>query len=350
MPTLPGIDLWDMWPLQRRDGTIADIDGGQFWFTLSAPIVGGPNERHSLARIRLLSHRDNGWTDLGPALPDQFGPGNREWSGSAIIDDDGLVRLFYTAAGNRGEVGGFRQRLVATSARLDTGMAQTRPAGWSPPVEIIVADGRNYRIVDQRDGAIGTIKAFRDPGYFRDPADGQSYLVFTGSLANSASAHDGCIGIARALDDDLMTWALLPPIVTADGLNNELERPHILHRDGLYYLFWSTQSSVFAPDGPIGPTGLYAMVAPSIMGPYAPLNGSGLVLANPSIEPRQAFSWHVQADLSVTSFVDMWGMGGRDPRDNAEARAHFGATPAPLLHIMLDGHHSRIVTSPAGSD
>ena len=40
-------------------------------------------------------------------------------------------------------------------------------------------------------GAIGTIKAFRDPAFFRDPADGCDYLLFTASLAASASAWNG---------------------------------------------------------------------------------------------------------------------------------------------------------------
>lgn len=344
-PLLPGTDLWDMWPLQHRDGTTASVCGGRLWFVLSAPIVGGPNERHFLARIRLMLDRNGVWNDLGLALPADFGPGNREWSGSAIVDDNGLVRLFFTAAGNQGEIGGYRQRLVMTRGRLDTSGDRPRITCWTAAAECFTADGKQYRIVDQREGAIGTIKAFRDPGYFRDPAGGQSYLLFTGSLAASQSKFDGCIGIARSRDEALTAWELLPPLVSADGLNNELERPHILCRDGLYYLFWSTQNSVFAPDGPAGPTGLYAMVASAVTGPYTPINGTGLVLANPPSEPYQAFSWHVQDDLTVTSFVDSWGMGGRMAADDSEARAHFGGTPAPVLRIALDGATSHVLAA-----
>ncbi len=350
-PMLPGTDLWDMWPLQYRDGHHADIAGGTLWFVLSAPIVGGPDERHFLARIRMLFQYGGIWTDLGLALPAGFGPGNREWSGCAIIDDDGAVSLFFTAAGVHGEIGGYRQRLVRTVGRLNTSGPSPSVTGWSVPVECFAADAEHYRIVDQRDGAIGKIKAFRDPGYFRDPADGASYLLFTGSLAASTSQHDGCIGIARAVDERLAEWVTLPPLVSADALNNELERPHIICRDGRYYLFWSTQQSVFAPSGPAGPTGLYGMVAQSVLGPYMPINGTGLVLANPPAEPYQAFSWHVQADLSVTSFVDSWGMGGRMPQDETQARAHFGGTPAPSIRIALDGAASRVTGFPSsGAD
>ncbi len=346
-PLLPGTDLWDFWPLQDRAGVPVVVNGGRLWFALSAPVIGAPDGRHFLARIRLLFEDTTGWTDLGLALPAGFGPGNRQWSGSAILDGDDGVTLFFTAAGNQGEDRGFRQRLMSTRGQLDRSGARPRIGGWSDPVECVVADSIDYRIVDQRQGSIGTIKAFRDPGYFRDPLDGTSYLLFTGSLAGSASAFDGCIGIARATDDGLTSWQLLPPILSADGLNNELERPHIVHRDGLYYLFWSTQQSVFAPDGPSGPTGLYGMVAATATGPYYPLNRTGLVLANPPGEPYQAFSWHVLADLSVTSFVDKWGTLGRMPENDLDARARFGGTPAPLLRIALDGTVSRVVDTVA---
>jgi levansucrase len=53
-------------------------------------------------------------------------------------------------------------------------------------------------LVNQREGAPGLIKGFRDPAHFRDPADGTTYLLFTGSLKPSHSAFNGCIGIARA--------------------------------------------------------------------------------------------------------------------------------------------------------
>jgi levansucrase len=336
-PLLPGYDLWDMWPLLLPDGCTASVCGGTLWFILGAPIVGGPNERHFSARIHLLFERDGRMTHLGPALPDHFGPGNREWSGSAVLFADDQVRLFYTAAGTAGEERGYRQRLMQTSATLDCSGLSPRLGSWSAAAEIVVADGSTYRIVDQREGEIGAIKAFRDPAYFRDPADGTAYIVFTASLARSVHSHDGCIGIARACQAALDRWELLPPLVTADALNNELERPHIVCRDGHYYLFWSTQSSVFAPGGPIGPTGLYGMVARHICGPYTPVNGTGLVLGNPPAAPYQAFSWHVERDGRVASFVDSWGRAGEAIVDEAAARTHFGGTPAPFLQLMFDG-------------
>ena len=136
-------------------------------------------------------------------------------------------------------------------------------------------------------------------------------------------------------------WRLLPPLVAADGLNNEQERPHVIARGGLYYLFWSTQRKVFEPNGPNGPNGLYGMVAPSLFGPYEPLNGTGLVAANPDSEPFQYYSWWVMDDLQVASFVDLVGVG-TDPiiDDPVWRRTHFGGVPAPRFRICLDGNRA----------
>ncbi len=70
-------------------------------------------------------------------------------------------------------------------------------------------------------------------------------------------------------------------------VNNELERPHVIALDGLYYMFWSTQTHVFAPSARHAPTGLDGMVSSSLAGGWRPLNGSGLVFANPRAAPRR---------------------------------------------------------------
>ena len=62
---------------------------------------------------------------------------------------------------------------------------------------------------------------------------------------------------------------MLAPLVDATGFNNELERPHLRVFDGRYYLFWSTQAQVFAPDAGAWPTGLCAFA------PFARLQFSG---------------------------------------------------------------------------
>lgn len=336
---LPGFDLWDMWPVQLSDGQTVTFDGWTIWMVLSAPVGADPDARHDIARIRLLTEAGGTWRDNGNALTDSLSPGSREWAGTAIYDPQtSALTLYYTATGHRGEVSPtYAQRIFSTSTLLSCEDGKIAQRHWSVPVECIVSDDKKYLLVGAHEGRPGFIKGFRDPAYFSDPVDGAQYLLFTGSLKPSNSAWNGCIGIARR-DGDGRPWSLLNPLLSADGLNNEQERPHIVARDGRYYLFWSTQRRVFAPDGPNGPNGLYGMVADSVLGPYRPLNGSGLVAANPDEAPFQTYSWWVTADLHVHSFVDCLQTGSEVAVDSAEwRRRHFGGLPAPQFRIELDG-------------
>lgn len=348
VPILPGVDLWDYWPVQERNGRTAVIAGGTLHMLLSAPVMPDPDARHGLARIRLMHQSTAGWRDLGTLLPDGFAPGSREWSGSAIVSPaHDRVTLYFTAAGYRAEAElSFAQRLFECSAPLSVRNGLPGFGAWTEPVESVVADGTVYTREMAGGGAIGTIKAFRDPAWFCDPADGAEYLAFAASLAGSASRWNGAVGLARR---EGAQWMLCPPLITADGLNNELERPHIVHHAGLYYCFWSTQRKVFASPGPTGPNGLYGMVAPAISGPWLPLNGTGLVFANPPAAPVQAYSWQVLHDLGVISFVDRPGLAPElagelvnEPVDPAVARRHFGGTPAQPVQLVLDGYTARM--------
>ena len=339
-PVLPGFDLWDYWPVQEMDGRTAQIAGGVLHMLLSAPVLPDPDVRHDLARLRLMHQTAAGWRDLGPLLPDGFAPGSREWSGSAIVSPaHDRVTLYFTAAGYRGEAEvSFAQRLFECSAQFLLSDGVSTFGAWSEPVESVAADGVVYTREMAGGGAIGTIKAFRDPAWFRDPADGAEYLVFAASLAASTSPWNGAVGLARREQGQ---WRLCPPPITADRLNNELERPHIVHHGGRYYCFWSTQRKVFAQTGPAGPNGLYGMVAEAMIGPWLPLNGTGLVFANPAEAPIQAYSWQVLHDLSVISFVDRPGLLD-EPVDPALARRHFGGTPAQPVQLALDGQNTRL--------
>lgn len=189
-------------------------------------------------------------------------------------------------------------------------------------------------------GAGGTITAFRDPAFFQDPADGARYLTFAASAAGSRSAFNGVVGVAVASEDEPEGWRILPPMLSAHGLNNEVERPHAVVHHGCYYLFWSPQRHVFDPAGATGPMGLYGMVAERFAGPWALLNNTGLVFANPPDAPRQAYSWLVMPDLGVTSFVDDWGVRGT----RAVAPRRLGASFALMLRRELAGARARLAS------
>ncbi len=336
LPVALNFGIWDAWPVQAVNGSpFQQSEGCQLWMALGAPRFADPDERHRHARIHLIQRENGEWRHLGPAMPAGFSPGSREWSGSAVIGNDGeTVTLYFTAAGRRGEERlSFEQRIFSAKATLDLASRDPRLIGWRDLQEIVQLDPAHYMATVGGTDEIGKIKAFRDPAFFRDPADGSDYLLFAGSAARSPSPYNGVVGVARADTISATGWHVLPPLLTADTLNNELERPHVVHIYGLYYMFWSTQRHVFDPEGPTGPTGLYGMVSDRLLGDWRPLNETGLVLANPSAAPSQSYSWLVLSDLSVTSFIDDWGTSGV---------RRFGGTFAPFLHLRLAGDSASV--------
>ncbi|MEU7747627.1 glycoside hydrolase family 68 protein [Nonomuraea sp. NPDC049158] len=362
-PILPDHDLWDLWPIQDEDGSTSVIGGQELWMALSAPATGHPEERHDQARIRLLAHRDDKWEDLGNAFADGAAPGSREWSGSAVRRPDGTVSVYYTAAGRRGEARPtYRQSVIEARAALiaDAGRIALRPDAEHR--EVLRPDGRMYLPTEkgdgvpglskeegdgalglskeEGDGAPGRIRAFRDPGWFRDPADGRDHLL----VAASTAGEDGFTGAIALAEPRAGTWSLLPPLLVAEGINHELERPHVIVHDSRYYLFFSTQRHTFHPAGR-APTGLYGFAAPSLTGPYEPLNGSGLVIQNPARQPDQAYAWLVLPDLQVVSFANYRSAQGVDLRSAgaAQARAGFGGTIAPMLKLTIDAMTTSVI-------
>ncbi len=344
VPVAEGIDIWDSWPIRTPDGSIADVCGEVVWVALAAPYDDDAGRRHDVAELRAIVRHDDGtFTDLGP-LFDGTPLGNRQWAGSTVLDGDRVI-AYYTAAGVPGaSTPGFRQRPAMATATLQCVGGAPRFVGWSEHVEILQPDPAGYDTADHADGEPGFIKAFRDPCPFVDPASGEEYLLFTGSLAPARSTTDfnGAIGIARRTGsgDD---WELFDPLVSADGVNNELERPHVVVHAGRYYLFFSTQSRTFHPDV-AAPTGLYGFVADTLLGPYEPLNGHGCVFANPPERPLQVYSWLVLDDLSVVGFIDAFGIDASgEVVSTTSSRPTFGGTFSPTVHIWLDGANAGLL-------
>lgn len=333
---LPWHDVWDMWPVQEADGSTSAVGGAELWMALSAPATGHPEDRHDRARLRLLTRTDGRWCDRGDVFEPGSSLGSREWSGSAVRRPDGTVATFYTAAGlpDTGRPT-FHQRVVAARSRLvDTANGVT----FGPDAEhreILRGHGPHYLPANEFDGGPGKIRAFRDPYWFRDPADGREYLL----VAASVPWGDRFMGaIALAAGTSGGGWELGPPLVLADGINHEIERPHIVIHHSRYYLFVCTSRQSFHPAG-VAPTGLYGFVAPAIDGPYEPLNGSGLVIQNPPEQPDQAYGWLVLPTMDVHSFVNYLAPPDKDPRNAPaeESRSRFGGTFAPVLELAVEG-------------
>ena len=135
--------------------------------------------------------------------------------------------------------------------------------GFQTHHELLKPDGKWYQ-----NGAQNPFYNFRDPFTFKDPANpGKTYMVFEGNTATvrgtpACTAEDlgyrpgdpyaedletvrnsnarlqmANVGLAVATNDDLSSWKFLPPILSANCVTDQTERPQIYMKDGKYYLF-----------------------------------------------------------------------------------------------------------------
>jgi levansucrase len=225
--------------------------------------------------------------------------------------------------------------------------------------EIIAeADGELYQTMEQSQAG-PIIYAFRDPFAFRNPDDDKTYILFEGNTAGVAGEYEcqardlghlppghtvpadsrfytGNIGLMEATNSNLRRWQLLPPILSANCVNQQTERPHLVFRDGRVLLFTISHTFTFAP-GLTGPDGVYGFVGDSVRSDYRPLNASALVLGNPPEQPLQQYSHYVMPNLLVESFIDTIFT---QPNQQAPV---YGGTLAPTLRLAVEDQNTYVV-------
>lgn len=368
----PGYHVWDSWPLTDRDGNIASIKGWKVLFALSAPDDVLPGKVHDIATIRYFySKNGKDWTLGGTLFPEGASLGSREWAGSAMMDE-GKIHAFYTATGQRGEAPlTFEQRLAMATGDIVADSEGVRFENWGDHKIILEPDGEHYQTKEQAQQGEGGGYAFRDPMWFKDPKTEKEYILFEGNsggavgertfkqeYAGSTNYTDenpvpagavhanANIGIAEVVDGNPSNLKMLAPLLEANYVNEELERPHIVVKDKKYYLFTDSHINKYA-EGLQGPEGLYGFVSDTLTGGYEPLNGSGLVMANPPENPYQAYSWLVLPNLNVVGFAHFGDLGNMSIGDvgNQDPEfqfSHFGGTLAPTVKISINGSTTKI--------
>ncbi|SFR97045.1 levansucrase [Halomicrobium zhouii] len=353
------LHIWDTWLLRDRYGEVTTVDGWQVAFSLTAPADMLPSDRHDVASIRYFYSRDGKQWECGGELFDDDAYGQRQWSGCALYDDGDLY-VFYTAVGHSDDVETTdTQRIAgATTASVTAGSAEVVIDGpWTHEI-LLEPDGNWYETEDQSGGLTYT---FRDPWFYEDPETGEPCLLFEANAPvtdetpvcgddTAGRQYNGCVGVAVSPTGDPLEWELRAPLLVGACVNHELERPHVVHHDGHYYLFISTHKHRFAP-GIQGYDGLYGWVAASLHGPYRPLNDSGLVVTNPADAPFQLYSWMVYShdeELLVHSFLNYLDFEGESLEAIAELpeteqTQRFGGTLGQTLRVGVDGDRTEIL-------
>jgi levansucrase len=352
--------IWDTWPLTNLSTNVITYNGWHVIFSLTAPRNIGFNDRHFVARIGFFYSRDGmSWTWGGLLFPEGYALGVRQWAGSAILTAGNTVQVFYTASGHDNTpppaATDLLQRLATATGQIHSDDRSVWFTGFRNHSIIAEADGRLYQTLEQSAGG-PIIYAFRDPFVFRNPADDKTYILFEGNTPGrvgeyrcqprdlgplppghvvppESNLYTGNIGLAEAMTSNLRRFRLLPPILSANCVNQQLERPHFVFRDGMVRLFTISHMFTYAP-GLTGPDGVYGFIGPSIRSDYRPLNGSALVLGNPESQPNQQYSHYVMPNLLVESFIDTM----RTPNGPLS-----GGTLAPTLRLEFRDSNTYVV-------
>jgi levansucrase len=409
MPTIPQdfpdmsngeVWVWDSWPLTDAKADQFSYNGWEVIFSLVADRSLGFDDRHTYAELGYFFRRtgipasqrpaNGGWTYGGLVFPpgasgevfdDQSFTHQTEWSGSTRIFANGRLKVFYTAVAfyrdaNGADIKPADARIMMSPGKIRADRSGVWFTGFEKHHELLKPDGRWYQT-----GAQNPFYNFRDPFTFRDPAHpGQTFMVFEGNTATqrgtracttadmgyrpgdpytetpdevmdrNAHLFMGNVGLAVARNKQLTKWRFLPPILSANCVTDQTERPQIYMKDGKYYLFTISHRTTYAA-GLDGPEGVYGFVGDGIRSDYQPVNhGSGLALGNPTnlnflpgrpFAPDfnqhpghfQAYSHYVMPDGLVQSFIDTIGT-----HDNFRR----GGTLGPTVRININGDQTSV--------
>ncbi|GBR07658.1 levansucrase [Acetobacter oeni] len=360
--------IWDTGALRNIHGETVTFKGWHVIWSLAvdkidltnASIVEEWDTRNNRAYIGFwFSKTGNGadWQWGGRLLQTSADLRPHEWSGSLVMREDtaNCVDMFYTSEADAP----VNQSVPSVSTgHIFADETGVWFEGFSTSTEMFSADGIHEANSDEDE-----YFDFRDPHVFMNPEDGRVYAVYEGNVPGmrgdftigskeqglippgfevGAGAEYGAAAIGIAVLDDgayeagdfsKSRWTQLEPLVTALGVNDQTERPHVVFRDGRVYLFTISHASTYS-GGLVGPDGVYGFVSDDgLFGPYRPLNSSGLVLGNNQTQPLATYSHFVDPEGYVQSFINYIP----DPTAADPSAYRIGATLAPTVRIALEG-------------
>jgi levansucrase len=331
----------DPYPVTNLDGTLAQIDG---WYVVAGLASARNDPVGTLREVGYIISKDGvNWQEGGTLIAagqpgiegDQLFSGDLRYDASA-----NKLHIFYTAVEGSGPAE-FVQSPSGLHMRQEIAISEATPVSTATGLTftnfvhqgITLRPDGDWYVKPEEANTETEVYGFRDPWIFQDPEGGGTYMLFVANWGQDQKVgvgstgdaqfpdagpqnvdpnlprNDGAVGIARATDATLRNWELMPPIFGAIGVNEQLELPHFVHQDGKYYLFLDTHNRTFIGDLKYDyPEGLYGFVSETMQGPYRPVNGTGLVLANPPVDPLQNYAWKVvptaPGEAMVMSFIN----------------------------------------------
>lgn len=372
-PTMSeSVMIWDTGALRDINMNSVTVNGWHVIWSLAADKVDLTNaniaaewaNRNNTAYIGFwYSKTGNGsdWIWGGRLLQKSADLRPWEWSGNLVMREgsENTVDMFYTSCGPVNN--DFESVIAVSTGQIHTDDQKVWFTGFDTTVDMFDADG-----VHEANEAEDPYFDFRDPCPFLNPDDGRVYCVYETNVAGmrgqfviganetgpippnytvDPGAGYGAASIGLAILDDgayeagdfsRARWTQLGPIVSALGVNDQTERPHVVFQNGKLYLFTISHHSTYSGNLQ-GPDGVYGFVSDNgLAGPFRPMNASGLVLGNPSSQPYSTYSHFVDAQGYVQSFIDHVPT----PTATDPNAVRIGATLAPTVKLVLDDDRS----------
>ncbi|MBA5972271.1 glycoside hydrolase family 68 protein [Leuconostoc mesenteroides] len=378
------LDVWDSWALQdAKTGAVENYHGYNVVFALAGRTEDNADDIHIYVFYNTYgSTALSDWRSAGPVLGMGARWESQQWSGSATVNDDGSIQLFYTQVDNPN----IQQQLATANIGMGYSEDNLEIESVNNIHTVFQADGYHYQ----------TFQQYWNGGYFvagdqftlRDPhvieVDGERYLVFesntgTENYQSEASVNNlnyfggtdefnqqavndikndenksrisakanGAIGLVKLSDDqnNPSVVQVYSPLLTTNGITDEIERANIVPLNGKYYLFTTARLNrgVVRPENN-DIAGMMGYVSNSLFGPYLPLNGSGVVLNNTQSFASRTDTYSYYAVpvtghdnlLLVTSY-----MTNRQGAAGEENKSTF--SPSFLIEISSDGLNTKVL-------
>ena len=335
------LDIWDSWPVVHADnGGVYNWNGYELAIGMMG-VTNNWNDGHLyLLYTKYGDTNFDDWKCAGPIFGYNASSQHQQWSGSATVNQDGSIQLYYTdddlTDGNN------HQSLASATVYLKQNNDEITIDHVENQKTLFTGDGYYYQSYQQWKDANDKMDDFclRDPHVF--DLDGKRYLAFeagTGTynyqsedqiynlrnyggatiaediqdlfsivnnkdMTHRASLANGCIGLMElgGTEKNPTVAELFAPLVSTPMVSDEVERPVIVKIDDKYYLFTDTRLNRGSNDPlnneankKIGDNvGMMGFVSDSLTGGYKPLNGSGVVLTAtvPNNDRTSTYSWY----------------------------------------------------------
>ena len=319
------LDIWDSWPVMNADtGAVTDWNGYQLVFGMAGNPANNRDNHLYLFYTKYGDENFNDWKCAGPVFGFGQNSVHQRWSGSACVNSDGTIQLYYTDVDT--STGHNDQRIATVTLTLGLNNGQISIVDRQNEKILFAGDGKLYQTFAQFEQGNMNVDNFclRDPHIFVD--NGQRYLLFEGSTGSDnyqgmdqiynlgnyggatiaddvndmfqiinnsdmtarGSYANAAIGILRlgGTEKNPTVAHVYAPLVQAPLATDEIERPDIIKINGKYYLFddarlnrGTNDPSWQAADKAVGDNVIMlGFVSDHLTYGYKPLNGTGVVL------------------------------------------------------------------------